>query len=197
MRKESELLRSILASAALLAILTISACSQSTPDATDSTDSAIHTSTTPEASFAIHSPKNLKDVGDPCQLLTPQQLSKLGAQATPERVESIKNVPACDWDTDDFAVTITADTATGGIDNKYASKENFNNFAPVKVKGYPAAHINETKIQCRVTVGVSKASLFTVDFTNHQSGNRSDLKDPCAFAEKVAAEALSNIPDAQ
>ncbi len=195
MSPRSTLRRGLPLAAAALAVTATAACSPSSSGTPEPTGRAPATSQTTKPGPTIDSPKNLQAVTDSCELLTQQQLDQLGMQAEPERKESMLGIPSCDWSGDDFAMTIAPDTRTGGIDQLYKSNTPGQGFQKSQVKGYPAAWIDKQSILCRVEVGVSKDSKFSVSWTSYQSDPAKPVK-PCESGEKIAAMVLQNIPDA-
>lgn len=191
--------RSFLVVTGILAVMGTTACS---PTGADSTQPPSQAPTPPSksapSSIEVENPKNLKSVTDPCSLLSREQLAKLGMDAEPTREKSALGAQSCDWSGDEFAMTLTPDTVSGGIGDLYRENKSSSSFKRVSVEGYPGAWVDKTTILCRVEVGVSNNAMVSVDFASNATSDEvanGQIK-PCKRAEEIAAMALKNIPDA-
>nr|BFF04363.1 hypothetical protein GCM10020241_60380 [Streptoalloteichus tenebrarius] len=172
-------------------VLPLGACTSTTPGR--ATAAAVSSSVSAASSGVprVANPKNLKDVADPCQLITSQQLQELGASdPRPGKTES--GVPKCNWKNDNLAMTLTTYGAQG-LDSVYAQRNRFGNSQETTVSGYPGLRIASFSMSCGVYVGVAETQVFLADVTVRRDV-RPEYKDRCVFAEKVAGMVLSNLP---
>lgn len=184
----------------VIILLTSTACSQPPPTtpgtATSKSPPATSGAQSHDSSSGIKNPKILKSVDDTCQLLTPDQVDQLGAQGETNTETTPWGEKNCKWSNEKVSVTLSKNTVSGkGFSRIEERKDNFANFDRTTVKGYPAARINSKGNLCVVGMGISSESTLSVSVSKYNSTDPQH-DDPCAFAEKVAAEALKNIPDA-
>lgn len=185
------MLRRVLTATSTLAVLGISACSGATPEPAP-TPSAPPTTNVPSAP-QVQNPKNLKSIADACQLLTPEQVATLGGGA-PAPDTSVYGESQCTWSNEAFATTVAINTA-GGPAKIFDSPESNDNFQPTQVGGYPAARIDAQSVVCRVEVGVAEDQSVEINYSKF-GGTSPEMQDPCGYAEKIAGEAVKNIPAA-
>lgn len=184
--------RSVPVTAAVLAVVGVSACSSTTSGAPETTTQAPTSSNT--AAPQLENPKNVKAVTDVCQILTPQQLTQLGAATSGEKETTMYGEPKCTWTNDNFSATVALNTTTGFGPAKIREKGRAKNTL-TQVSGYPAMHVDAQSSLCRVEVGLNKGQSIAVNYAVN-SGDAPAMQDPCAYAEKIAAAAIENIPDA-
>lgn len=187
--------RASVLTASLLMLTAASACSLGQSDAGKQPTSP--PSQPADPALQVSNPKNLTGVTDSCQLLTPQQLTELGA-ADPE-IEPYVNEqykePSCDISSDAFDITVDINTEHGGMTAAHARKDNFENFAPTEVGEYPAVQVNFQGTVCTVATGISDDQSVEVFYAKN-SGGTPEMDDPCGYAKKISAEAIKNIPAA-
>ena len=190
----SNLRRLSVAVACLLALgVTSTGCTSTTPGRATAAAVSSSGSTASSGVPRVVNPKNLKDVADPCQLITSQQLQELGASdPRPGKTES--GVPKCNWKNDNLAMTLTTYGAQG-LDSVYAQRNRFGNSQETTVSGYPGLRIASFSMSCGVYVGVAETQVFLADVIVFREV-RPEYKDRCMFAEKVAGMVLSNLPAA-
>jgi hypothetical protein len=188
----------VLATAAAcgLAVALVASCSQTeagTPSPTaGGGTSAGGANTAPKVS----NPKNLK-AHPACELLTTAQLADLGATATPKTSTSLWGETKCQWINGDIGVFLSPDTTQGkGLAITYQNKAAAPAFEPLAIAGYPAVVTGKQAIECAVAVGVSDTQMFLIDLTV-TGAKRANHDDPCALAQKVGADVLSNLPAGQ
>lgn len=180
----------------MLSIVGMAACSPAgtnAPETAKPGDSA-----TSEANSApqVKQPKNLEAISDACQLLTSEQLAQLGAEAAPKPDTSEYGESKCTWSNDKLAATVALNAKTGtGPKQIFEQGESTDNFAPTEVDGYPAARVDQQSDLCRIEVGVSDTTSVAINYFKY-SGGTPEMQDPCGYAEKIASEALKNIPAA-
>lgn len=142
--------------------------------------------------------------GDPCSVITADQLQTLGLSVpSPQREDVPTSGPGCNWEFDAETVSsFTASFATAGardgISNMYRHKELgtaevFEELPPIE--GHPAV-IAEPKDErsdgvCGVTVGLRDDLALGIDITADPSTPQG--KDPCGWAAKVAALAVQTM----
>ncbi|WP_258345502.1 DUF3558 domain-containing protein [Saccharopolyspora gregorii] len=148
-----------------------------------------------DPALAVQNPKNLKGVQDACQLLTAEQRAALQVDGQTEQADSEYQEPACDINGDVLNTSIAINTNHGGMTAAHARKDNFDNFEPTEVAGYPAVLVNFSDTLCTVAVGVSDTQSVDVYYAKN-SGGTPEMDDACGYAEKIAAEVLKNIPPA-
>lgn len=180
--------------AAFLMLTSISGCAlgtgggqQSAPGASDAPAVA--------PALKVDAPKNLKGIADACQLLTPEQRAALQVDGEPEPEESQYKEPACNFAGDALTATISINSNFGGMTGTHERKDNFDNFAPTEVAGYPAAQVNFSDTLCTVMTGVSDEQSVDVYYAKN-SGGTPEMDDPCGYAKKIAAEVIKNVPAA-
>lgn len=179
-----------------LAALLMASCSQ--PEAGTPSPTAATSSSDGGANAApkVDSPKNLK-ARNACQLLTSSQLADLGATATPKADTSLWGETNCKWVNADIAVYLSPDTTQGkGLSITYQNKSGAQVFEPLTIAGYPAVVTGKETIECAVAVGTSNTQMFLIDLTV-TGAKRANHDDPCALAQKVGADVLSNLPAGQ
>ncbi|MBB5072114.1 DUF3558 family protein [Saccharopolyspora gloriosae] len=180
--------------ASLLMLTAISSCAvggegeQQPPQAAPSTENI-------DPALAVENPKNLKGVADACQLLTPEQRTALQVDGAPEQADSLYKEPACSMEGDMLTARIEINSNQGGMTATHERKDNFDNFEPTEVAGYPAALVNFSDSLCSVIVGVSDTQSVDVYYAMN-SGGAPEMNDGCGYAKKIAAEVVQNIPAA-
>lgn len=187
--------RASVVTASFIALTAASACSvgesgenqQSPPPAPSAVDPALK----------VEEPRNLKEITDACQLLTPEQLTQLGAgdsEPTPS-TNSQYQEPTCTISSDALDIIIDINTRNGGMAATYARKDNFELFAPTQVGSYPAAQINFAETQCTVATGIADDQSIEVLYAKN-SGGTPEMDDSCGYAKKITTELIKNIPPA-
>lgn len=183
----------------VLAVLGLAACAPSNggsnePGTSEATSAA--PSSVTGSGAKIDQPKNLSSITNACDLLTPEQLTELGAAGSKAPVpdKSAYGGPGCDWQNDSFGLIVGVDNVTG-LGAEAVIESGQTDGKPSNVDGYPAARIGEQSSLCRVDVAVSESQSFTVDFAKY-SGKDPAMQDPCGYAEKIASEILKNLPNA-
>ncbi|GAA3363372.1 DUF3558 domain-containing protein [Saccharopolyspora gregorii] len=187
--------RARITAVSLLALTSLSACAvgsnnpeegQSKPAPANGTDPAL----------SVNNPKNLKGITDACQLLTPEQRTQLGVSDDKDFESLINDVyqePSCEIFSDAYNAMIDINANNGGMAKLHAGKDKWDNFTPTEVAGYPAAQLDAQSILCRVHVGVADDQSLEVYYSKN-AGGTPEMDDPCGFAEKIAVEALKNVP---
>ena len=141
----------------------------------------------------VANPKNLKAIGDPCQLLTSQQLQELGA-SDPHMDKSLWGEQTCYWINDNLRVLLAPDTVQGhGLAVVWAKNKDKPESERTTVNGHPALRTDKLSMSCGLWVGVSDTQVLSVDVIVRRDV-RPEYKDRCVFAEKVAGMVLSNLP---
>ncbi|MDA3648240.1 DUF3558 domain-containing protein [Saccharopolyspora indica] len=179
----------------LLAVLGVSACSPGSANVPAPTTSD---EATTSAAPKVKNPKNIKAVSDPCQLLTQEQFAQLGGSTgakPPESEISGLGEPACSWRNDAFSTAISVNTTHGGPEEIAKLAEKSDNFKATEVEGYPGARVDEQSSLCRIDLAIADDQSFAINYAKN-AGGTPEMDDPCTFAEKLASEALKNIPDA-
>ncbi|MCA1190231.1 MULTISPECIES: DUF3558 domain-containing protein [unclassified Saccharopolyspora] len=185
--------RAILAATSLVIAGGISACGLTGNEQT-APESAPEPQVGGDPALAVDQPKTVAAVTDACRLLTPEQLSTLGAEKNGEPGTTTFGEPKCDWSTEAFAFSVGLYVKTGGdAEQIYRSADNHDNFAPTRIGEYPAARVNAQSSTCSVEVGISDSESVTIDYTKY-SGGTPEVADPCGYAEKIATEVLNGIP---
>ena len=134
---------------------------------------------------------------NPCGTVTAAQLDQLniGTSGKPGNVGG----PTCDWGSDSdptrSGATISYLTSAAGLSTVYGQKSTYALFQALPpISGYPAviaAQSDERSTgNCDVTVGVSDKLAMDVALTVNSGPRKAD---PCAPAEALAADAISNI----
>lgn len=141
----------------------------------------------------VDDPKDLSGI-DPCELLTPEQLSELTFTEPGEKDTSAWGEEHCRWNNSNLSIRLAPETKVGeGLDQAYQSRNAFDNFAESSVDGYPAVRVDFATQLCRVIVGVAEDQTLHVDF-GRVSGKDPAYQDPCGFAESVAGMVLESLP---
>ncbi|MFB9428202.1 DUF3558 domain-containing protein [Streptoalloteichus tenebrarius] len=181
-----------------MAGLGLAACTSTTPGLASTSSGSQSSAATSTAAIdngapKVATPKNLKAIADPCQLLAPQQLQELGA-SNPSTKQSPWGEKYCDWLNDNLGVAVAPDTTQGrGLANLYANRKA--DSEETTIHGHPGLRYNKAGMSCALGVGVSDTQAFTVSLTVRRDA-KPEYKDRCAFAEKVAGMVLSNLPPA-
>ncbi|MCP2262473.1 Protein of unknown function (DUF3558) [Streptoalloteichus tenebrarius] len=182
--------------------LGLAACTSTTPGLASTSTStgsqssaATSTAATGDGAPKVATPKNLKAIADPCQLLTPQQIQEIGA-GEPRQEKSQWGEAKCSWHNDNLVVSLAPDTTQGkGLSTVYANRDSLSNSEETTVGGYPGLRTGKISMACSVYVGVSDNQVFLGTVTVRRDA-KPEYKDRCAFAEKVAGMVLSNLPPA-
>jgi hypothetical protein len=140
----------------------------------------------------VQNPKDLRGI-DPCQLLTPQQLTEL-TFVEPGKTDSTPwGEQKCNWQNSNLVIGLSPDTRREGLEETYRRENNFDNFEVSSVGDYPAVRVDFASQGCGVIVGVADDQTVTVHF-GRVTGKDPAYEDPCGFAESVAAMVLENLP---
>ncbi|MFB9428203.1 DUF3558 domain-containing protein [Streptoalloteichus tenebrarius] len=181
-------------------VMATAACTSTTsgqPSTPTSAEISAATSTaaTDNGAPKVTSPKNLKAITDPCQLLTPQQLQELGASG-PRPDKSKWGEASCTWRNDNLNLNVAPDTTQGqGMAAVYAHRKDFSNSEKTSVNGHPGLRVEKFSKTCGLYVGTSDTQLLLVDVAVLRDV-KPEYRDHCAFIEKVAGMVLSNLPPA-
>ena len=179
-----------------LAAALVASCSQQEPGSPSSTTTTQSQGGGSATAPPVGSPKNLK-ARSACQLLTAAQLSDLGATASPSPDTSVWGEGNCKWISDEVSLYISPDTTRGkGLSGVYSNVSGSAGFESLTVAGYPAARTGSESNECAIAVGTSNTQVFLIDLTLFGS-RRANKEDPCALAQKVGADVLSNLPAGQ
>lgn len=186
--------RQIVAGLCVLPLTLVAACDQTSPGTPSPQTSA--PTTTDSTAPKVSNPKNLK-ARQACQLLTQDQVQRLGATSTTKVKKSPWGEDQCQWINDAISLYISPDTTQGkGLSTVYDNMAGGENFAPLTIAGYPAARTDKQSLSCAIYVATSDTQDFLVDFTR-LGGTRADYMDPCGFAQTVATDVLNNLPAGQ
>lgn len=146
--------------------------------------------------------------GDPCNLLTAQQLGSIGLKVPdPQREDVPSTGPGCYWEFDadsasGFSVSFASQGTGKGLSNLYKHKE----LGTAKVfeelpaiEGHPALIFivdedRRSEGECSVAVGLRDDLTVGVDLTADPSTAQG--KEPCEWAEKVARLAVQTMKGA-
>lgn len=142
----------------------------------------------------IADPLDLASVaGEPCELLTQQQLDVISPGLVATQESSLWGEPDCDWSNDKVSFGLAPDTTTGqGIEFKLVQP----GVTKSRVGSYPAGRSGTFEDSfCTVAVGVAQNVELIVNFSRFGS-QLPEHKMPCEFAESIAATAIENIPPA-
>lgn len=183
--------------AAALAVAGLSACSSGsgTPGGSGTPEpTKAPSSDTANPVPQVDLPKNIKAVTDACQLLKPEQVTRLGG-GTPEPDTTITGEPQCAWSNSDFRMNVAINANNGGPANIYEDKASNDSFEPTEVSGYPGALIDRTSSLCRVEVGIAEVQSVDISYAKFGGGSP-EMQDTCGYAKRIAVETLKNIPDA-
>ncbi|GAA4885544.1 DUF3558 domain-containing protein [Saccharopolyspora cebuensis] len=181
--------RTTLPALALLATLSVAACSSPGAEGPQATPPPEESAT--DSGTAIEEPRDISTVTDACTLLTEEQLSGLGgAGSTPAVEESEYGQPKCRWSNDNYSVSVAL--FDGGGADVIFTKPDINR---VDVGGYPAGHRPGNDRLCRVEVLVAEYQQIDVSYSRY-GGETPELKDTCGMAQKLATEAVKNLPAA-
>lgn len=187
--------RARMTTVSLLALTTLSACAVGgDPSAESQNGPAPRNGADP--ALAVDNPKNLKGIADACRLLTPDQRTQLGVSDDRD-FESLTNdiyqEPSCEIFSHAYNAMIDINTNNGGMAKLHAGKGKWDNFTPTEVAGYPAVRLDAQSILCRVHVGIADDQSLEIYYSKN-AGGTPEMDDPCGFAEKIAVEALKNVP---
>lgn len=146
--------------------------------------------------------------GDPCSLITSEQLGTLGLKAPAPEREDIPNIgPGCYWEFDadsasGFSVSFASQGDGKGLSNLYehnklGTAKVFEELAPIE--GYPALVFileedRRGEGECSVAVGLRDDLTTGVDLTADPAIAQG--KQPCEWAEKVARLAVQTMKGA-
>lgn len=154
---------------------------------------AAGTPSSAESSF--DNPRDLAAVaGDPCALLSPQQLDAISPGLETSTEATPWGQTECIWDNDELSFSVAPDTETGqGVDDTLRKP----GFIPAEVpSGYPAARDDlDSDSTCGLFVGVNDSAQLIMTFFRNASQNP-EHQVPCEFLESVAAMVIENIPPA-
>lgn len=179
--------------------LMVASCSGTTPG-TPSAETSVEDSTVPPSGSdgqapPVENPKNLQGI-DPCELMTPEQLSELGVPEAGTKDESPWGEELCGWDSPVVSMSLSPNTTLGdGLDRAYRNKENFDEFEVSDVDGYPSVRVDFATQSCGLIAGISDEQTLSMEFTR-VSPDAPGKGDPCEFAESVMGEIIANLPDA-
>lgn len=209
--------RGLWTTAAVLALVTaLSSCSDEDPPADDGgpipPPTGVPSSSTPAQALPhsgappVASPvaDTARWEGDPCSVITVQQLSSIGlTSAEPERDDLESAGPGCLWDVSaDAPSLVSGGFATAGKreglstiykNHQVGALTLFEELPPIE--GHPAV-VADPKDErstgaCAVGVGLRDDLVYTVAMTADPSTEQG--KDPCAWAAKVAALAMQTM----
>ncbi|WP_134670316.1 MULTISPECIES: DUF3558 domain-containing protein [unclassified Amycolatopsis] len=137
--------------------------------------------------------------GDPCQGLTPQQITKQLGSALPGK-PSNEAVPSCDWTNPDTNASIGLSyypASNDGLSNTYVNvkpqMKRWDVLPPIQ--GFPAVayatQASQTPNTCDVVVGVTDRLAFLVDVAPRME--RLGKVDSCAGAADVANDVVTTL----
>lgn len=177
----------VVAGVALLA-----GCAQSTAGSPQPAGGSSSDSTT--SGPPISDPLDLASVaGEPCALLTQQQLDSIspGLAASPE--SSLWGEPDCAWRNDQVILRLAPNTTTGRTIESLLVQPGVDRST---VGPYPAGRSGLFEDRnCTLGVGLAPEQTLIVNFSRFGS-QLPEHKMPCEFAESIAAMAIENIPPA-
>ncbi|WP_223839208.1 DUF3558 domain-containing protein [Saccharopolyspora pogona] len=187
--------RTALAFAAVVVTLGAAGCSQQmdgTP--TETRVPSSQTAPSDPAMPQVANPKNLEAAGDPCQLLTTDQLAQLGTGGAPTHRPSAWGEDSCTWgaNTDGLRVNLAPSTTLNqGLKSVLRT---VHKTAPDEVvDGYPMVTSQALTYSCGIYVSTTPEDAFSVNVDRGDS-DRPEHQDTCAVAKQVASMVLSNLP---
>lgn len=188
--------RASLTALSLLAVLGASACApgSDSPAPEQRSEPAPATSGAPQ----VENAKDLKAVANACELLAPDQVAALGGTAErqpPEESKSMYGETQCKWQTDAFNVNIAVNTTYGGVQQLDETAGSSEGSQRTEVAGYQGVRYDVQSDLCSVDVAVAGDQSLEIGYFKN-AGGTPEMDDPCGFAEKIAGEALKNVPDA-
>lgn len=188
--------RLVVAALCSLAAVLVAGCSQQEPGSPSPTTVPQTSGSGEPTAPKVSSPKNLK-AHTACELLTAGQLQEIGATATPKPGKSVWGEANCQWQNGDINIYISPDTTQGkGLATVYQNMGGADTFKELQISGYPAVRTGQESINCSIGVGTSDTQDFLIDLTVLGT-KRTNHEDPCALAQKVGADVLSNLPAGQ
>ncbi|PRW64701.1 hypothetical protein CEP50_03915 [Actinopolyspora mortivallis] len=145
--------------------------------------------------FAVPRALDLSAVSDPCELLTQQQVQRLGAGRSQADGKSPWGEDQCRWRNQRMNFSIAPDT-TQPEGLEFAAFTNTEDGKPThEVNGYPAVSPKATDLTCTTFVGVSKRDVVSVSYTVGTDGrNDPRYSEPCAMSDRIAGMVLDNLP---
>nr|BFF01348.1 hypothetical protein GCM10020241_30230 [Streptoalloteichus tenebrarius] len=175
--------------------LGLAACTSTTPGLASTSTGSQSSAATSNGAPKVTSPKNLKAIADPCQLLTPQQLQEIGA-SNPTADKSLWGEGSCIWRNDNLRIRLDPDTTHGqGLTIVYNKNKDKPDYEQTTVNGHPAIRWGKEGPFCSVFVGVSDTQVLSADVAVLREV-KPQYKDRCALVDKVAGMVLSNLPAA-
>jgi hypothetical protein len=164
------------------------------PEGTGTTSDGMPPSTSDRLAPPVENPKNLRGV-DPCQMMSPEQLTGLGLTEAGQKGTSLWGEETCTWAGSMIVIGLIPDTTLGqGLEQAYRAKNSFDNFDESEVDGYPAVRVDFAAELCGVIVGVSDEQTLRMDFTR-VTVQAPGKGDPCGFVESVLSDVIKNLPD--
>ncbi|MGH3978251.1 MAG: DUF3558 domain-containing protein [Pseudonocardiaceae bacterium] len=140
----------------------------------------------------VASPKDARDV-PPCEVLTPEQITALGADPATERETSSSGLTTCSWIAEDFRIDVTLDATrpeAGGLNDTYLKRDEFVVFESLEVAGHPVVRAERIETDdCTLYVGLADTQAMLVS-TRPDPG----LTDPCNLSQETATKVISNLP---
>ncbi|MGH3978252.1 MAG: DUF3558 domain-containing protein [Pseudonocardiaceae bacterium] len=140
----------------------------------------------------VANPVDARDV-PPCEVLTPVQITALGADPATERETSSSGLTTCRWVAEEFSVGLTLDPErpeVGGLNDTYLKRDEFVLFEPLEVAGHPAVHAERFETDdCTLYVGLADTQAMLVS-TYPDLG----FADACTVSRNAAASVISNLP---
>lgn len=129
--------------------------------------------------------------GQPCALLTPQQLDSISPGLRGVPGTTIFGAPQCVWSNTEISISTAADVNTGeGIDVLYRQPD----VERIEVAGYPAGQYGDVAPDvCAVSVGVAPDVELIMSFNNSAS-DKPEHQQGCTYVNTLAAMVIENLP---
>lgn len=132
---------------------------------------------------------------DPCTLLSPEQIARLGDQETGEKRDR-QGQPQCIWDPKGTGgATFTYTISKSTLNDYYKGKSNYPVWTPTEVSGYPAASFDGTTGKngnCSTVIALGKTTALMVQ-VNVQGASTPNYTTPCVESERAAALAIEGL----
>lgn len=183
----------------MTALVVAVGCTGTTPGDAGPVVTTSETTSSENAAPSINGPDLSLDKfsGDPCTLLSAEQVAKLGGVKPGERLSDRPAGVTCRWaaasgSTEDVSYSLVVSKKT--LSDYYQNKDQFPAFEPTEVAGYPAVNFGRLDLKagdCDTIVGLSKSAALLVQ-TSSETGAL-NYGTPCKNTEKAAALALETV----
>lgn len=171
-------------------VIALTGCSQAEPGTSAPAAPPKPPATKPQ----IANPKNLEAITDACQLLTPEQLGKLGTSTATEHRRSAWGEDSCTWGVDADGLQVNVAPSTKTKQGLTSVLKTVRKTAPdEQVDGYPMVTSDRATYTCGIYVQVNSDDTFAVE-TDKGSSGRPEHQDVCGVAKQVAGMVLTNLP---